>query len=147
MAADLNTNSTYTLITRYNIDSATTTLWLNPVSESSFGVTPNDVASNASISSYGFCQDYGVGANILISDFKVRVSFAAVTSSNLQTISPIPLNLQRSGNNLVLSWSNPSFALQSASVVTGLYANVPSAASPYTNPITASPKFFRLKAN
>jgi hypothetical protein len=147
LATDLNTNSTYTIVTRYNLDAPQTTLWLNPVSEASPGATATDNPATTAISSYDFRQDSGVGATILIDDFKVGLSFAAVTGTNFPTLNPIPLNALRSGNNLILSWTSTAFGLQSAPIASGPYTNVPSAASPYTNPITASPKFFRLKAN
>jgi len=63
------------------------------------------------------------------------------------TVHPIPLNVQRSGSNLVLSWTNSTFALQSAPQPAGLYTNVPAASSPYTIAISGSAKFFRLRAN
>jgi len=61
---------------------------------------------------------------------------------------PIPLNIQISGTNVILTWHDPAsvFSLQAASTVNGLYTNVPGAASPFTNAIGSSPKFFRLEA-
>jgi hypothetical protein len=59
----------------------------------------------------------------------------------------IPLTIQRAGGALVLSWTNGAFALQAAPEVTGVYTNIPGAASPYTNPASASRQFFRLIAN
>jgi len=147
LSTDLNTNTTYTLVARYALDTATTTLWLNPVSEASQGATATDTPTITSISSYDFRQDSGVGANILIDDFKVGLSFTAVTDTNFPTAVPIPLNAQRLGSNLVLTWTNSAFGLQSAPAATGTYTNLTEAASPYTNPITSAPKFFRLKAN
>lgn len=59
--------------------------------------------------------------------------------------SPIPLVIQRVGDNVVLSWTNALFKLQAAGAVTGPYTNVPGALNTgYTNPITGSQKFFRL---
>jgi hypothetical protein len=147
LSTDLTTNSTYTLVTRYNIDTASTTLWLNPTSEGSPGVTATDTPSVTSISSYAFRQDGGVGATILIDDFKVGLSFAAVTGTNFPSVNPIPLKFQRLGNNLILTWTDSAFGLQSAPAATGTYTNLAGVASPYTNPITFAPKFFRLKAN
>lgn len=60
---------------------------------------------------------------------------------------PIPLNIQLSGNDVILSWDNPAFVLQAAPTVSGTYTNVPGATSPYTNPISGSQKFFRLIRN
>jgi hypothetical protein len=59
--------------------------------------------------------------------------------------SPIPLGYQRIGTNLVLSWNNAAFALQSAPSVTGVYSTIVGATSPYTNAISGPQKFFRLR--
>src|SRR5262249_41927059 len=57
------------------------------------------------------------------------------------------LHISQSGNYIRLTWSG-SFLLQSAPAVTGTYADVPSAASPYfVDPATNSRSFFRLRSN
>jgi hypothetical protein len=53
------------------------------------------------------------------------------------------LNVSRNGNNVILTWSLGT--LQSSSDVTGTYATVSGAISPYTNAITGTSKFFRLQ--
>jgi uncharacterized delta-60 repeat protein len=60
---------------------------------------------------------------------------------------PVRLDIQKLGSQAVLSWTGAGFALQSGSAVTGLFTNIPGAISPYTNPITGSQLYFRLKAN
>jgi uncharacterized repeat protein (TIGR03803 family) len=60
---------------------------------------------------------------------------------------PVYLNAQRQATNLIFSWSNPAFNLQTATNASGSYATIPAAASPYTNPITGAQKFFRLIGN
>jgi hypothetical protein len=71
-----------------------------------------------------------------------------VTSSNsVASPSPIPLVLQRLGSSIVLSWTNAAFSLQSAPTMNSIFTDVPSASSPYTNLITGTARFFRLKAN
>jgi uncharacterized repeat protein (TIGR03803 family) len=72
-----------------------------------------------------------------------------LTGINLSPVTvataPIPLNIQLSGNQVILNWTNPAFALQAAPIATGTYTNVPNATnSPYTNPITGPQTFFRL---
>jgi hypothetical protein len=59
------------------------------------------------------------------------------------------LNIKFIGNAVILSWADPAstFFLQSATNVTGAYTNVVGAASPYTNTVSGSQKFFRLQAN
>lgn len=145
-AGDLFTNAASTVVLRYNVDTATATLWLNPASESDPGATAADSTNAISISSFNFRQDSGYGATMLVDDLKVGLSFAAVTATNAVP-SPISLVVQRNGNSLVLSWTDPAFGLQSAPAASGTYTNVSGATSPCTSAIGARPKFFRLKAN
>jgi hypothetical protein len=147
LSNDFTTNVTYTIVTRYNLDTATTTLWVDPTNETDAGATATDSQSPATISEYGFRQANGYDSTILIDDLKVGLSFASVTNTLPSTTIPIPLNFQRESNKLILSWGDPSFALQSASSVAGVFMNIPGAISPYTNSFTGSPKFFRLKSN
>jgi uncharacterized repeat protein (TIGR03803 family) len=67
-----------------------------------------------------------------------------LNSSTSTPTNPIPLTIQLAGNAVVLSWTNSTFALQSAPAVTGTYTNVSSATTPYTNPISGAQQFFRL---
>jgi uncharacterized repeat protein (TIGR03803 family) len=67
----------------------------------------------------------------------------AITPDN-SVATPIPLQIQSAGNAVVLSWTDSTFALQSAPVVTGTYTNIPGAATPYTNPVSGAQQFFRL---
>ena len=54
------------------------------------------------------------------------------------------LNIQRDGSNIVLTWSDASFALQAAPNATGIYTNVPGAATSYSEPMGDPQKFYRL---
>lgn len=145
-AGDLNTNTSCLVVLRYNLDAATSTLWLNPAAESDPGATAADLTNAISISSFNFRQDSVCGATVLVDDLKVGLSFAAVAGRNGTPI-PVTLLAQHNASKLVLTWSDPSFSLQAAPAITGTYANVPGATSPYTNAIGASTRFFRLKAN
>jgi len=60
------------------------------------------------------------------------------------SVAPIPLNLQLNAQNLVLSWGNPAFHLQTATGITGPWTTVPGAASPYDAARTNGMQFFRL---
>jgi len=58
---------------------------------------------------------------------------------------PMPLSIQLLGNSVVLAWTNTGLTLQSSPAVIGSYTNIPGASSPYTNELTAEPKYFRLQ--
>jgi len=63
------------------------------------------------------------------------------------TGSSTPLFYSRAGSNLIFSWTNANFSLQSAPTVTGSYGTISNAISPFTNSIVNTQKFFRLIAN
>ena len=78
----------------------------------------------------------------------VAVYNRALTLQEIQTHAqnaPSNLSAAKAGGQVVLSWAPGGGGLQSASVVTGPYTNVPAATSPYTNTPAASEKFWRLK--
>jgi uncharacterized delta-60 repeat protein len=60
---------------------------------------------------------------------------------------PFDLRGQMLAGQLVLSWANVDWSLQSAPLVNGTYTNLPGASSPYTNVIVGSQQYFRLKSN
>jgi len=53
--------------------------------------------------------------------------------------------LELAGNAVVLSWSAPSLSLYTAPTLTNGFTKIEGAASPYTNTITGTQKYFRLK--
>jgi hypothetical protein len=57
---------------------------------------------------------------------------------------PIPLHIQSSGANVVLTWNDASFNLQSATIVTGPYTTISGATSPFTTNTISAQQFFRL---
>jgi len=64
-------------------------------------------------------------------------SYAAVSSSS------VSLNIQHSGNSVILTW--PEGTLQSAGAVGGPYSDIPAAASPYTNAVSGTQEFYRVR--
>jgi hypothetical protein len=61
---------------------------------------------------------------------------------------PFPtLDIASVGNQVVLSWTNAGFVLQSASDIRGPFTTIPDAASPYTNTSEGPAIFFRLMTN
>ena len=59
-------------------------------------------------------------------------------------VTSIPLNIVRSGDNVLLSWVDPRFVLQAAPAVAGTYTNVVGATSPHTVSATGAGRFYRL---
>ncbi len=69
----------------------------------------------------------------------------SVISVTVVDVTPIPLTSTYSAGNLILSWSNPAFTLQTATNVTGPYLPISGATSPFTNNTTTNAAgFFRL---
>lgn len=86
------------------------------------------------------------GASDRSTTFPAHYDFATIKySSSVPTA--VPLDFQLRNNQLVLSWTNSAFDLQTAPVVTGAFTNIPGATSPHTNLIMGSQQYFRLKAN
>lgn len=107
-------------------------LWTNL-----FEGSPNDLAVD------------GVG-NICVTGYsegELGREFVTIKYSSATLIIPDTLAIQITGNQVVLSWTNTAFSLQSATSVHGTYTNVVNATSPYTNLISEVQKYFRLKAN
>ncbi|HEX5399573.1 MAG TPA: hypothetical protein VFY06_11055 [Verrucomicrobiae bacterium] len=99
-----------------------------------------DSSSNIVVAGYAFEE---TGSDILTTKHSSSGSVVWVNT----TISPIPLFIEMAGNQTVVTWQNSAFELQAAPSVAGTYTNIPSATSPYTNPITGAQQFYRLKFN
>jgi hypothetical protein len=111
-------------------------LWTNRYN----GPANNDDSGNAiAIDAYGnvFVTGYSHGTN----------SSTDIATIKYAGVQPMPLNVDRQSNNLVLNWLNPAFRLQAAPNVTGTFTNIPGATSPYTNPASGTRRFYRLWLN
>jgi hypothetical protein len=75
----------------------------------------------------------------------VRFDLVNAFGNVFSGVSPIPLQTQRAGSKVILTWANPAFSLQSAPVVSGPYTTLSGATSPFTNSFTGSQQYFRLK--
>jgi hypothetical protein len=73
-----------------------------------------------------------------------RVDNFLVSGAPLASVTPPWLNIQLAGTNVVLTWTNALFNLQSAPETGGVYTNIPDAVSPYTNSVGDPQKFYRL---
>lgn len=87
--------------------------------------------------------------------FAIRPNSLETTSADFQFVNfkvevvqatppAIPLNIERSGDQVTLTWSNPAFGLQAAPTVSGTYTNIPGATSPYSVPTEDAQRYFRL---
>jgi hypothetical protein len=140
LAANLSTNTSYTVVIRYDVDSATTKAWLNPAAETDPGVTAIDTQSVTTISYFALRQASEMSCSLLLDDLKVGFSFNAVVTSSGSS-----LKFQRSGQNLILTWDNAALNLQGASTIAGPFTNIAGAASPYGVPMIDHMGFFRLR--
>ncbi|MBI1177908.1 hypothetical protein GC207_10780 [bacterium] len=89
LPTDLSLNTEYTIVVRYDLATAASTLWVNPSAETDAGVTGSDSTTPASISTFAFRQASGIGI-MLIDDLIVGTAFADVVGGDLPpTISAI----------------------------------------------------------
>lgn len=90
-ATALETNVTYTVVTRYVLATGESTLWVNPSAETDPGATANDVLPYepsgvptngvVNVGHYAFRQASGEGT-LIIDDLKVGTSFSDVAGAN-----------------------------------------------------------------
>jgi hypothetical protein len=97
------------------------------------GTTNNNYVATTSTSTYG----PGTGGGT------VRIDMMTVLGDAAGSV-PIPLAIQSSGTNIVLSWSDSAFQLESAPAATGPWSAPLSVTSPYTNATTGTQQYFRL---
>jgi hypothetical protein len=137
---DLQTNQSYLVVSRCNTGTGETVLWVNPTSEASPSVAATDVVTPVGISAYGLRQATGIGISYL-DNLAIGTAFGDVATI---TVVPIPLHIQLSGANVVLTWNDASFSLQSSTIVTGPYTTISGAASGFTTNTLHAQLFFRL---
>ncbi len=138
---DLTTNQSYFVVTRYNTGTGESVLWVNPNNEYSTSAAAQDPTTAATVGDFGLRQSTGMGISYL-DNLAVGTAFGDVATT---TVVPVPLQIQTSGNNVVLTWNDPTFSLQSSAAVTGPYATLGGATSPFTTNATSSAQlFFRL---
>ena len=72
-------------------------------------------------------------------------SVAVTKFSDIVAVVPqIPLDVSFSGGNLTFSWSDASWSLQSAPIVTGPYTTIPGAATGFMTNTLSDQMYFRL---
>jgi len=134
---DLGPGTNYTVVTSLVLSNGFSRLWLNPGSESSPSVGDSiEVAPLINISDFEL-RESGANAGIVsVSFLKVGTTFDSVFPS---------VHIQPTGTNAVVSWSDPTLAIQSATNVAGPFVDV-TGGTPYTNNASTNAlMFFRFK--
>ena len=138
---DLELNTPYTIVTRHDLATGASTLWINPTAESSTSVTAADSITNLVVlSAYAFRQNSGAGKTF-VDDLVIGTSFGAVTGGEV----PVSLTVTRNGENVILTWPDVSYTLQSSTEATGTYTPVEGATSPYSTTAAGDRRFYQLK--
>lgn len=97
ITADIETNVTYTVVTRLNVGTGQSTLWINPNFESDASVTATDTAFPFEVWTYAFRQSGGIGS-LVVDDLKIGTAF-------LDVITPRPsLTITHSGSDIQITW-------------------------------------------
>ena len=77
------------VVTRYDVDSQISTLWVNPASESSLSVSASDgITNQAPVISVGLRNDSGLWGDTLLDDLIVAKSFADATGIGTPPTTP-----------------------------------------------------------
>jgi hypothetical protein len=77
-----------------------------------------------------------------------EVYVTGMSDANIVTVKYVTaprLNIDRAANQVVLTWTNADFILQSGPDLGNSFTNIPGAISPYTNGITDERMYFRLR--
>jgi endonuclease/exonuclease/phosphatase family metal-dependent hydrolase len=88
LSNDLSTNVNYTVVLRYVVTNATSTLWLNPSAETNASVTATDAVSTISISYFGFREGSTNMGDLHVDNLLVGTAFSDVVTNAPQ---PPPL--------------------------------------------------------
>lgn len=143
LTEDLQTNTDYRIVLRYNIDRAQTCLWVNPQTELYKSASAEDALEPNRISSFGFRQGTDIGGDLIVDDLRIGLSFAAVLSSEVPP-APRLVTGHRSGDRLVLRWEHPGATLQYGFSPGGPFFDL-TPISPCTQELSGSGRYFRLK--
>ncbi len=138
---DLSLNTTYGVVMNYNLATAQSELWVNPSTAASPAVQDITSASPITVTSLAFRESSGIGT-MQIDNLCVGTGFSVVVP--VVTPSPIPLNITRSGSNVILTWSDPAFSLLTGTNVTLVTNRLTGVTSPYTNSIGTTARFYKL---
>ncbi len=117
---NLSTNANYTVVLRYVISNATSTVWINPSAETNLSATATDVVGASSVSYFGFREDGASGSigTFFVDNLLVGTAFSDVVTNAPQpppppnttgTLSLVTYNLHGNG---VANWSTNTAQVQ-----------------------------------
>jgi hypothetical protein len=163
---DLTAGTTYTVVTRYNVDSQTSALWVypsgtNPTGESDANVTASDVvAAPRAVTSVGMRLDSSLWGDTLLDDLVVGRSFADATG--VGTPPPFITGINQAGGVSTVNFfgsaqdTAANFKVYQSTNVAGPYTDsgvtvsASGAGGNFTGVVGASSahqKFFRIRHN
>jgi hypothetical protein len=133
---DLAPGVDYVVVTSLVLSNGMSTVWVNPVTQSSPSVTDPTAPSAGTLFNISDIELRESGANaglVDVSHLKVGTSFDSVFPT---------LHITPSGKNAIVNWSDPTLGIQTATSVTGPYVDVVGAAPPITNNTTTNSSLF-----
>jgi hypothetical protein len=116
---DLSLNTTYLVVSRYDVGSGVSKLWLDPSSESDTSVTATDDVDPDPIATFAFRQSNATGGigDLTVDDLKIGLSFADVVPGAFET----RLIITRTGSGVLVSWpaaaTDDGFAIQTSTTL------------------------------
>jgi hypothetical protein len=137
--ADLSTNVSYTVVTRYNSGTGESALWVNPYTEDGVHALANDAAGSSLTGAVGLRQPSSAIGDLTVGPMKVSTEWSDVVA----TATPLKIQ-QTDATHLQLTWSYPFILQTSSSLSPASWSAVPDAVSPYTYTITGDQQYFRL---
>jgi len=139
---DLSVGTSYVVVTALNVSSGVSTLWVDPINQSSPSVTDTTTAAGVeatNVNVYNFTLHEGTGGGVAptsLSTLKVGTTFDAVFPS---------LHLQEAGPNVIVTWSDPTLGIQTTSNLLSPWVDLTNATSPYTNAVgTNAQQYFKF---
>jgi hypothetical protein len=132
----------YVVVMQLAVSNGFSTLWINPVSQSSSSAADTTTATAAgatlfNISDFELRESGGTAGAPSIGELKVGTSFDSVFPS-------LSIATNTAGAGVVVNWSDPTLGIQSATDVNGPWTDVSGAEPPYTNTSTAAPIYYRF---
>jgi len=138
---DLTPGQFYVVVTKLDLATGQSTLWLNPDSQSSASVTDTATADQEGatlydISDFELRESGSDAGSVLVGNLKIGTTFDSVF--------PSPQVSTNGTGGVVVTWSDPTLNIQSATSVAGPWSDVTGVTSPYTNGAPPSTIFYKF---